>query len=329
MLNFGDMTLEGSSEDVSTRGLRVELSDFFHGDEKDLVKLSFPTLQKVTRKYELVDLPYRVKGISYDRNVLHLHAVTDAANKTAQRFFDELIRNNRSKLKAYKEEEEIPGIGNALRNLYARNIINTAFFIRKEGIEFVPDALVSANMNSRINNLLSYDAEPGNFNLHFLYSTYGVELDFIQYTLKKIKTNNKPIMREIFVAFDPSKENIDEVVKSRFSDQFHGDKERKNFIVQAMEAGQFIAVKVFLARAGRPDMERLQTEINYVGVYAIHRAKVLEEQLWSIIGVGDLVDVTDEVMIRHHFSQNQLRDNQQMPAYHKVKSANIENLLKT
>ncbi|MDC0602624.1 PilZ domain-containing protein [Aliiglaciecola sp.] len=329
LLNFGDMTLEGSSEDVSTRGLRVELSDFFHGDEKDLVKLSFPTLQKVTRKYKLVDLPYRVKGISYDRNVLHLHAVTDASNKTAQRFFDELIRNNRSKLKAYKEEEEIPGIGNALRNLYARNIINTAFFIRKEGIEFVPDALVSANMNSRINNLLSYDAEPGNFNLHFLYSTYGVELDFIQYTLKKIKTNNKPIMREIFVAFDPSKENIDEVVKSRFSDQFHGDKERKNFIVQAMEAGQFIAVKVFLARAGRPDMERLQTEINYVGVYAIHRAKVLEEQLWSIIGVGDLVDVTDEVMIRHHFSQNQLRDNQQMPAYHKVKSANIENLLKT
>ncbi len=329
LLNFGDMTLEGSSEDVSTRGLRVELSDFFHGDEKDLVKLSFPTLQKVTRKYKVVDLPYRVKGISYDRNVLHLHAVTDASNKTAQRFFDELIRNNRSKLKAYKEEEEIPGIGNALRNLYARNIINTAFFIRKEGIEFVPDALVSANMNSRINNLLSYDAEPGNFNLHFLYSTYGVELDFIQYTLKKIKTNNKPIMREIFVAFDPSKENIDEVVKSRFSDQFHGDKERKNFIVQAMEAGQFIAVKVFLARAGRPDMERLQTEINYVGVYAIHRAKVLEEQLWSIIGVGDLVDVTDEVMIRHHFSQNQLRDNQQMPAYHKVKSANIENLLKT
>lgn len=329
LLNFGDMTLEGSSEDVSTRGLRVELSDFFHGDEKDLVKLSFPTLQQVTRKYELVNLPYRVKGISYDRNVLHLHAVTDSANKTAQRFFDELIRNNRSKLKAYKEEEEIPGIGNALRNLYSKNVINTAFFIRKEGIEFIPDAMVSANMQSRVSNLLSFDVEPGNFNLHFLYSTYGVELDFIQYTLKKIKTNNKPVMREVFVAFDPSKENIDEAIKSRFADQFHGDKERKNFIAQAMEAGQFIAIKVFLARAGRPDMERLQSEINYVGVYAIHRAKVLEEQLWSIIGVGDLVDVTDEVMIRHHYSQKQLRDNQQMPAYHKVKSTNIESLLKT
>ncbi|GAA0857884.1 PilZ domain-containing protein [Aliiglaciecola litoralis] len=329
LLNFGDITMEGSSEDVSTRGLRVELGDFFHGSEKDLVRLSFPTLQNVTRKYELIDLPYRVKGISYDRNVLHLQAVTDSSNKTAQHFFDELIRNNRAKLKAFKEEEEIPGIGNALRNLYAKNVINTAFFIRKEGIEFLPDALVTSNMNSRINNLLSFDAEPGQFNLHFLYSTYGVELDFIQYTLKKIKTNNKPVMREIFVAFDPSKSFIDEAIKSRFADQFHGDKERKNFIQQAMEAGQFIAIKVFLARAGRPDLDRLQSEISYVAVYAIHRAKVLEEQLWSIIGVGDLLDVTDEVMIRHNFSHSQIRDNQQMPAYHKVKTAKIENLLKT
>jgi hypothetical protein len=329
ILNFGDMTLEGSSEDISTRGLRVELGDFFHGKEKDLVKLSFPSLQNVTKKYELIDLPYRVKGISYERNVLHLQAVVDGTNKTAQRFFDELIRNNRSKLKAFKEEEEIPGIGDALRNLYARNVLNTAFFIRKEGIEFLPDALVTNNINSRVNHLLSYDAEPGHFNLHFLYSTYGVELDFIQYTLKKIKTNNKPVMREIFVAFDPSKEFIDEAIKSRFSDQFHGDKERKNFINQAMENGQFIAVKVFLARAGRPDMDRLQSEISYVGIYAIHRAKLLEEQLWGIIGVGDLVDVTDEVMIRHHFSYQHIQQNQQIPAYHKVKSKKIETLLKT
>ncbi|GAC15917.1 PilZ domain-containing protein [Aliiglaciecola lipolytica] len=328
LLNFGDMVIEGSSEDVSTRGMRIELNDFFHGEEQDLVKLSFPLLQNVTKKYELTNLPYKVKGISYDRNVLHLQAVVDSANKTAQRFFDELIRNNRSKLKAYKEEEEIPGIGAALRNMYARNVINTAFFIRKEGIEFLPDAIVTSNPNSRLNNLLAYDAESGQYNMHFLYSTYGVELDFIQYTLKKIKTNKKPLMREIFIAFDPSREFIDEAIKSRFADQFHGDKERKNFINQARQAGQFIAVKVFLARAGRPDIERLQSEISYVGIYAIHRAKVLEEQLWNIIGVGDLIDVTDEVLIRHHFSQQQILDNQQTPAYHKVNSAKIENLLK-
>ncbi|WJG08429.1 PilZ domain-containing protein [Aliiglaciecola sp. LCG003] len=328
-LKIGDVTIEGNSEDISIHGLRVELNSFFHGVENDFVDLSFPTLQNVTKKYDLINLPYQVRGISYDRNVLHLHAVTDSANKTAQKFFDELIRNNRSKLKAYKEEEEIPGIGNALRNLYAKNVLNTAFFIRKEGVDFLPDALVTSAPNSRVNTLLAFNAEPGQFKLDFLYSTYGVELDFIQYTLKKIKTNDKPVMREIFVAFDPSQDSSSAAVKSRFADQFHGDKERKSFISEALLAGQFIAIKVFLARAGRPDLEQLQSELSYVAVYAIHRAKLLEEQLWNIVGVGDLIDVTDEVMIRHHFSHALIKNNQITPAYHKVKTTEVEHLLKT
>lgn len=327
-VKLGDISLDGASEDISVRGLRIELSDYFHGNEKDIVRLSFPVLQKVTKKYQLVHLPYIVKGISYDRSVLHLNAVNDPNNNTAQRFFDELIKTNRAKLKAYKEEEDIPGIGSALRNLYSKNIINTAFFIRKEGIDFVPDALATANSNNRLNSMLLFNAEPGYFNLHFLYSTNGVELDFIQYTLKKIKTNEKPVMRELFVAFDPSKEKVEDAVVSRFADQFHDNIERKEFIAHAMAAGQFIGVKVFISRAGRPDMERLQSEISYIGLYAIHRAKVLEEQLWNIVGVGDLIDVTDEIMIRYHFSQKHILANYEPPAEHKLKTAKIEQLLK-
>lgn len=327
-VRIGDIVLEGVSEDVSVRGLKIELHSFFHDVEETLVKLTFPQLQKVTQKYDLTNLAYRVKGISNDRNVIHLQAVSDELNTTAQQFFDELIRNNRSRLKAYKEEEEIPGIGLALRNLYARNVINTAFFVKKEGIEFYPEAIATSNPDSRLNRMLAHEAEPGNLNLHFLYSSNGVALDFIQYTLKKIKTNKKPIMREVFVAFDPSQAKIDDAIRSRYADQFHDDKERIEFVKNAMGAGQFIAVKVFLARTGRPDAERLQSEISYVGSYAIHRAKLLEEHLWSIIGVGDLLDVTDEVMQRYHFSPQHVLANQERPAEHKVKSAKIEQLLK-
>lgn len=325
---LGDIVLDGVSEDVSVRGLKVELNSFFHDVEDALVRLTFPQLQKVTQKYDLTNLPYRVKGISSDRNVLHLQAVSDSLNTTAQRFFDELIRNNRSRLKAYREEEEIPGIGAALRNLFTKNLMNTAFFIKKDGVEFIPDALASSQHQTRLNSMLSYGAEPGMFNLHFLYSSNGVELDFIQYTLKKIKTNKKPVMREVFIAFDPSKSNITEAIQSRYTDQFHDDNERIDFINKAMGAGQFIAVKVFLARTGRPDTERLQSEISYVGTYAIHRAKVLEEQLWSIVGIGDLVDVTDEAMQRYHFSPQHVTANHQPPPEHKVKSTKIEQLLK-
>ena len=322
-----DIVLEGVSEDVSVKGLRIELGTFYHGAENSEVKISFPQLQKVTQKYDLTNLLYRVKGISADRNVIHLQAIHDLVNTTAQRFFDELIRKNKSRLKAYKEEEDIPGIGTALRNLYAQNLLNTAFFIRKDGVDFVPDAVVSHNHQSRLHNLLSFDAEPGFYNLYALYNTAGPQADFISSTLKKIKTNRKPISRELFVAFDPSRPLKNGAIISRFSEQFKSPSARKSFISEAMNRGQFIAIKVFLARTGRPDTEFIQSEISYVGVYAVHRAKVVEEQLWNVVGMGDLLDITDDVMQRHQFSETDIAANTEPPQYD-VKEGKIEQLLK-
>lgn len=328
LVKLDDMILEGASEDISVHGLKIELDTFFHQEQDVEVLLSFPALQKVTQKYELTNLPYVVRGLSLDRNVLHLQAVQNEHNNTAQRFFDELIRNNRSRLKAYREEEEIPGMGSALRNLYLSNVMNTAFLIKKDGIDFIPEAVASAAGLNRLNNLLTHDTEPGHFNLHFLYSAGEAGEDYIQYTLKHLKANSKPEMKEVMIAFDPGQTSLDLAIKSRFTSQFSDDKSRRQFILDALANGQFIAIKVFLARTGRPDTERLQAEINYVGSYAIHKSKLIEEQLWSIVGIGDLVDVTDEVLQRHQFSPQEIQANHSEPVPQNIRTGRIEQLLK-
>ena len=73
----------------------------------------------------------------------------------------------------------------------------------------------------------------------------------------------------------------------------------------------------------------MQSELNYVGVYALHKAKQLEEKLWSVTGVGDLIDVTDEVMRRYEFSEEKITENQKFPATHKIQKVGIEQLLKS
>ena len=52
-------------------------------------------------------------------------------------------------------------------------------------------------------------------------------------------------------------------------------------------------------------------ELGYVSTYAIHKAKVLEEELWSVVGVGDVVDITDEVLLRYSVSNEQIAAQQQ------------------
>jgi hypothetical protein len=327
-VRIDDVVFDGHTEDISTQGLRIELDKFFHQADKAKVSVSFPQLQSVTSKYELTDLPYVVRHVSKDHHIVHLQNFVTEESNTARRFFEALIKANRSKLKAYRDEEEVQGIGEALRNIYAQNVLNVAYFLRKDGIEFVPDAVATSLPNSRLSQLLSFQAKSGKLNLYPFYRNAKIRHDFIPGTLAQIKPNDRPQMRELLVAFDPSKENIGDAINSYFTEQFTKPEQRRQFIAQALQNGQFIAMKVFLARTGRPDFDTMQSELNYISVYAVHKAKLLEEQLWNVTAIGDIIDITDEVLRRFEFAESAILLNHKTPPTHKIKQVGIEQLLK-
>lgn len=326
-LSIDDIDLEGVSEDASIQGLRIELDKFFHGSINNRVTIAFPHLQKITKKYKLKGLQYRVINISADGNVLHLKVINEEGN-IAKQFFEDLIQNNKNRLKTYPDEEAIPGIGHALRCIYAKNIANIAFFIRKQNGQFLPDTVVNHGQSSRIATLGQQFAEPNQFNLEFLYRDRIKDYIFIHNALKQLRIEKNPLIRELFIAFNPAEAEISDAIKPRFSEQFLDHEDRLTFIKNAIRDGQFIAIHVYLSLTGRPDLEMLQSEINYVSVYAIHKAKELEEQLWNITAIGNLIDVTDEVMHRYDFSHRDIVANLSTPKNHVVGNTDIKALLK-
>lgn len=327
-LKIDEQIFQGHTEDISTKGLKIELNKFFSADSTARVSLSFPQLQSVTSKFDLSDLPYIVRQTSKDGYVLHLQNFVTEENNTARRFFEALIKANRAKLKAYRDEEEVAGIGEALRNIYSQNVVNTAFFLRKEGMDYFPDAGVTWSMPSRLASLLRFKADNQECNLYPLFRNAKTRHDFIPKTLATIKPNNKPVVQELFIAFDPSKEVLGEAIHSYFTAQFSKPEQRRQFISTALQHGQFIAIKIFLARTGRPDFETMQSELNYVSIYALHKAKLLEEKLWNVSALGDLVDVTDEVLTRFNFDKKTIENNHKTPKTHKIKQLGIEQILK-
>jgi hypothetical protein len=74
-------------------------------------------------------------------------------------------------------------------------------------------------------------------------------------------------------------------------------------------------------------MDMLQLEMNYVSMYALHRAKELEENLWAISGCVHLVDITDEVLLRYRFGLDVMQANQKIPDMHRVEPDGIKALL--
>lgn len=79
-----------------------------------------------------------------------------------------------------------------------------------------------------------------------------------------------------------------------------GDAQAKvAFITQSKLAGRFMALRIYRGATEKPDMGYLRRELEYINIHANHRAKQLEDQLWRIIGVGELLDITQEVELRY------------------------------
>ncbi|GAB3036988.1 PilZ domain-containing protein [Bowmanella dokdonensis] len=308
-LTHAQFDLGGVTEDFSPSGLRIELQNLFPLDVGAEVELSFPKLQQLTNKYELAKLPYKVVRVSDDRNVLHLRQSEEEKDTVARSFFVELIRNNRRSLKPTHEQEDLAGIGEALRNIYAANVQNIALFIKKVGVQFQPDSITEPPLHHPLLPLLKHLAEPEQLNLYPLFAARLDGREFIEQTLKNLRTHNKPHSFELFVAFNPQARSIQQATIVRLAQQFNSDAQRREFISVAMGKGQFFAIRLFLTRTGRPDISLLHSELSYVGAYAVHKAKMLEEQLWNVAAVADIVDVTAEAMYRYGFNQHHIEAN--------------------
>lgn len=70
------------------------------------------------------------------------------------------------------------------------------------------------------------------------------------------------------------------------------------FIELARQQGEFYSVLVGISRTGRPDTSFIAGELDYIAKFAIHKAKKLEEELWSVVGVGELTDTTEATLFR-------------------------------
>ncbi len=305
-LSYGDATYFGHTEDFSPSGLSIQLDSPFPLKAGSRIRVSMPGLQKLTETHSLDSLPYQVVFVSNSQMVIGLNAITHERNKDAQRFFHQLIRNNKNKLKVNQSEEDPPGIGQALRNMCANNIANMALFLKKDGINIVADAFLGAHQPTPIELLLQRFCPEGQLSAYSLFGATGKYHNFLPKLLKTLRPNDPPRFHELYVMVRHQEVNIKTAIKSFYCPQFESDAERRQFIVQAMREGSFFAIGMFLNRTGRPDTEQLQTELSYVSTYALHRSKAIEEHLWNIQGMVDLMDITDIVMDRLGFSHEHI-----------------------
>ena len=299
VIKTSSFSIVGFTEDISVSGLKLELEEEFNHRLNSKVHISFIKLQDITESFDLNNLQYRVKHINYDRQVLHLEAVSEDEASEAEQFFAELIANNSDKLTALSYEESIPGIGNALRAIHAKTTPQFCAYVEKKQQGFLPAMATMNQIRAPWMNFLHHEANLATVNLAWLYQDDSLPEPFIKQSLKLLRIDPKPIVTEIYVAYNSGAEDAKERVVANWQYQLPSHKSKQQFIKHAKQKGEFFAFSVTINKALKPDLEKVEQELLYLSQHAIHKATHFEERMWDIAGCIFLTDISDELLYRY------------------------------
>ncbi|QBG35450.1 PilZ domain-containing protein [Litorilituus sediminis] len=298
------ITWSGVSEDFSVSGLKLNLDEPAVLAAGDVVHLSFPNLQKITSAFDLKGLPYKVVRINKAKTTINLRVSVKEHQHIGRSFFKLLIEKNRDKLTPDEYAMLTPGLAEALRTLYATQLAVPALAVQTSGSRYKVETLLVSEAAKQITSEGLYghmqrlSDRKGFYNLYPILSNLQASSS-IDNHLKKLLATDESVTELLYIAINPNIEQIERAVTTKLASELNTPELTRFFIKKSLKQGELYCIKLKLSRADSPQMEYLNPELSYIGSYAIHRGKQIEQEIWSVAGIVQLFDVTTETLFRY------------------------------
>lgn len=297
-VQYDNQQFSGQSADFSISGLKIELTESTELKKGNIVYLSFPKLQKVTSDFDLTSLPYEVVGVNKKKTTINLRVHVENHQHIGRAFFKLLIEKNKDKLTTDEYVMMIPGLAKSLRNLYSQRFTTPGLVIQTSGSRYKIETLCcSGEYGKLLPHMSQLSDRSGYYNLYPLLSNLAA-MNALTASLKKMQANDVAEHLLLYIAINNSDQLIENAVTTKLDSELDTPALKQMFIRNALKQGQFYCVKLVFSRVESPDMNYLNPELSYIGSYAIHRGKQIEHDIWSVAGVGQIIDITDEVLFR-------------------------------
>jgi len=293
---------QGNSHDFSVSGLKVELDNSAMLVKGDIVYLTFPKLQKITSAFDLKQLPYEIIRINKKKTILNLRVHVKAHQHIGRAFFKLLINKNRDKLTPDEYAILTPGLAEALRTSYAKNMNTQALLVQTSGSRYKVETIASNNDSSELLKQMQRLSDRENYYNLYPLLTKMQSSGLLEQHLKTLLIGDEPVTELLYIAIDPNEHKVDKSIQVVLDSELSTPELKRFFIRKSLKRGQFYCVKLMVSRTNEPDMEYLNAELSYISSYAIHRAKKLEQDIWSVVGMIQYFDITEEVLFSYNLS---------------------------
>ncbi|MGF1685632.1 PilZ domain-containing protein [Photobacterium japonica] len=288
------VNLPGKSVDFSSRGLNIALSSPLSLKRHDTITISFPRLQQMDKRAPLEQIPYRVVRISPDYRQIQLITGKGARAEKCEQFLRKLIQHNENKLTRSGESLPRGELLLAMHQMLLGRLNSVPYFAEKNahkvtikaiGCNFPVPPLVK--LFHQIGEQEGYSLEPIFRDRHKRMLTAPLRPAEIQ----------QPYVHEVYVWVEREGDTVQHV-EGRLYDDFADTNARIQFIKQARYHGEFIALRITAVPVLSPMTTLIRRELGELARLTLHRARALEEELSTLMGCGELHDITDEVLIR-------------------------------
>ena len=296
-------SVKGITRDISVSGLRIQLDKPLHCDIGSTLFLNMSELNKLLPWANLAEIPYQVASIGNEGTRIGLSLITHQADETVTLFFKQLIQQNRSKLKVVEEALRLPLKAETLRNLIVNRIPSIALFIARKktrwmvthcGAGVTPPALLATLEHL---STLTLRGKPSQVNLTPLCRGERFN-QLVMRPLRALRPESNGFYIECLLKTERNAEDELEAVDCLYLPSGTTIDQQIAFTHEAQQNGDFMALRICMGRNQYPTIHSLNEELHYVREYAAHKAKELEQDLATNFGVGEILDITQEYLLR-------------------------------
>ncbi|MBY5992724.1 PilZ domain-containing protein [Ferrimonas balearica] len=287
LVKLGRKVYPALTLDVSPGGIKLQLAEAQSLERDSLAELELPSLQPLAGKLKLKGMPYRLVRAQKDGRTLHLKAEGSVGHSGVV-FLSHLLSQNRAKLSEVGSARQHRQMTDGLKDLMFKQLHSLPVFAHKRGGKVVLDLLGQSATEDPLLMRLT-DSVPAN--LGWLLERGGV-----QDALGDWRRQGEGAQLEMeWLIKLPSAAMEAQVLPMSAAQPLAV---RQQFVREAMEQERFLALKLRLFAANRPDLDYLQQDLAAISTHALHRARELEDMLWQVQAVGQLVDISDEALCR-------------------------------
>jgi len=288
---------QGNVIDFSEDGALIALDDVSGLVEGSEITITWQEMAERIKKSDIVDVPYRVVG--GDMRQKHLRVCmleNDRKCDKAKRFLNGVVERNRSKLKMLHDEEVYVQFVRVVERILVSSLVTVPFFISQDERHHVYVRKIGVSeVSSPL--LWFFHNEEGKYDLSTVANTEN-----LRHLVREgsLFDSHKAKAREttVYMYKDMDPQSGQEVIESRNESEFKTVAERSEFIRRARQAYDFRFVKMFVSPTGQLLEGELDARLEAIRRSSAYKHKVLREELASVIGLGELLDTTDEVCMR-------------------------------